>query len=210
VDTEHHEDEGQGDLVLMLVQFFKTMADETRLKIIGYLSQGEYRVSELAELLNLKEPTISHHLAKLREIELVNLRADANNRYYRLNTGRLEEMNRYLFQIENINPKVAQHEQDNAWIDALEFDEEHKKVLRSYVVNGRLKLVPLKEKKLLMILDWLVSHFEFGRRYTEKEVNAIIQQYHWDSAGLRRDMIIHGLLSRERDGSAYWRNTIPN
>ena len=72
----------------LLVQFFKVMADESRLKIIGLLSTGERSVGELAELLGLQEPTVSHHLGRLRELNLVEMRAEGNTRYYWLNRRR--------------------------------------------------------------------------------------------------------------------------
>ena len=51
-----------------LLRFFKVLGDESRLKIVGILAQDERSVDELAAMLNLKEPTVSHHLAKLKEI----------------------------------------------------------------------------------------------------------------------------------------------
>ena len=55
-----------------------------------------------------------------------------------------------------------------------------------------------------MMLDYLMTAFAAEGIYTEKEVNAIIRNYHEDTAGLRRDLVDAGLLGRERDGSRYW------
>ena len=44
-----------------LLSFFKVLADESRLKILGILATQERSVEELAELLQLKTPTVSHH-----------------------------------------------------------------------------------------------------------------------------------------------------
>ncbi len=49
-----------------LLQFFKAMADKSRLAIVGLLAGGERSVQELAAALDLKEPTVSHHLAILK------------------------------------------------------------------------------------------------------------------------------------------------
>ena len=46
----------------IMLQFCKAMADESRLKIIGLLSTAEHSVQQLASILELKEPTVSHHL----------------------------------------------------------------------------------------------------------------------------------------------------
>ncbi len=50
-----------------LLTFFKALADANRLKIIGLLSQQAYSVEQLAALLNLRPPTVSHHLKLLSE-----------------------------------------------------------------------------------------------------------------------------------------------
>ena len=47
-----------------LLHFFKVLADESRLKLLGILANGERSVDELATLLKLKAPTVSHHLAR--------------------------------------------------------------------------------------------------------------------------------------------------
>jgi DNA-binding transcriptional ArsR family regulator len=54
-----------------LLQFFKVLADENRLKLLGILATRDYSVEELAALMQLKAPTISHHLARLKEPGLV-------------------------------------------------------------------------------------------------------------------------------------------
>jgi len=183
----------------LLVQFFKVMADESRLKIIGLLSTGERSVGELAELLGLQEPTVSHHLGRLRELNLVEMRAEGNTRYYWLNRRRLEALNRELLKVDEAN----------AWIGELDMDEAERKVISDYVQNGRLKQIPTKQKKLLVILRWLAGQFEPEKRYTETEVNNILRQYHEDYASLRRELIDFHLLERESDGNLYWRPATP-
>jgi hypothetical protein len=64
---------------------------------------------------------------------------------------------------------------------------------------------PPKVKKL--ILKYLIENFEFGREYTEREVNDILNSRHTfgDHALLRREMYEDGYLNREPNGSKYWR-----
>ena len=59
-----------------LLQFFKALADENRLKLLGIVAQRECSVEELAEALGLKAPTVSHHLTKLKELRLVEMRVE--------------------------------------------------------------------------------------------------------------------------------------
>ena len=49
----------------IILNFFKALANENRLKLVGILSQVECSVEDLAARLELKEPTVSHHLMKL-------------------------------------------------------------------------------------------------------------------------------------------------
>lgn len=64
---------------------------------------------------------------------------------------------------------------------------------------------PRREKHKLVVLRHLVQRFEPGRRYTEKQVNALLKQAFGDYAVLRRWLVDYRFLGRERDGSAYWR-----
>ena len=45
----------------MLLQFFKALAHESRLRLLGLVATREHSVQELAALVALKEPTVSHH-----------------------------------------------------------------------------------------------------------------------------------------------------
>ena len=67
-----------------LLSFFKALANESRLKLLGILSQTECSVEDLAARLKLKEPTVSHHLNKLKELDLVVMRSQGNTHLYQL------------------------------------------------------------------------------------------------------------------------------
>src|SRR5690606_41214225 len=68
------------------LQFFKCLADETRLKsLILIQSEGELCVCELMEALDEIQPKISRHLALLREHKIVLDRRQGQWIYYRLN-----------------------------------------------------------------------------------------------------------------------------
>src|SRR5271168_4040443 len=86
----------------IMLQFCKAMADESRLKIIGLLSTAEHSVQQLASMLDLKEPTVSHHLAVLKQLDLVRIRAEGNFRWYRLNEEVLGKISRAVFSRESI------------------------------------------------------------------------------------------------------------
>ena len=184
---------------------FKILGDENRLKIIALLNNQERNVGEIATLLGISEPTVSHHLSKLREMGLVNLRQVGNQRRYILNEATLSRWKQQVAALEDIDYEPAQVEPDNQWIEALALDEADKKVLRDYMVGVRLKHIPVKFKKLMAVLRWLATEFEPDVLYTEREVNEILTRHHEDYARLRRELIEADFLRRERGGATYWK-----
>ena len=62
----------------------KALAHENRLMILCILSQGEKSVSELEQILSLRQPTVSQQLARLRTDGLVTNRRDGKTIYYSL------------------------------------------------------------------------------------------------------------------------------
>ena len=80
---------------------------------------------------------------------------------------------------------------------------EIRKVMRSFVSDGRLVEIPSSRMKRLVVLDWLSQAFEPGRRYTEQMVNLILGQRHSDTAALRRYLVDEGFL--DRHAGEYWR-----
>ena len=79
-----------------------------------------------------------------------------------------------------------------------------RKVLRAFVVDGRLQSIPAAAGKRLVILDWLAQEFEPGRTYSEKMVNLVLGQRHADTAALRRYLVDEGFLDRAH--GQYWRS----
>jgi DNA-binding transcriptional ArsR family regulator len=172
-----------------LLRFFKALADESRLKIVGILANQECSVEELAALLQLKEPTVSHHLGKLKELNLVNMRPEGNTHFYQLDSEALQNMSKDIFTPEKIASLITDINTE-AW---------ETKVLKNYLEGDSLKDIPVSRKKRLVILKWLASKFEVGVNYPEKMVNEILQRYHPEGATLRRELISYQFMLREND-----------
>lgn len=64
--------------------FLKALSHESRLMILCFLADGEKSVSELEQLLNLRQPTVSQQLARLRADGLVTTRRNGKAIYYTL------------------------------------------------------------------------------------------------------------------------------
>ena len=176
-----------------LLSFFKVLANENRLKLVGILSQTECSVEDLAARLQLKEPTVSHHLNKLKELDLVAMRSQGNTHLYQLNVDTLSDLNKSL-----LSP-----EQMSSWTKDIRASAWEDKVLQNYLNGDRLKEIPASRKKRLVVLRWLVDKFELARIYTEKEVNQILSEYYDDYATLRREFIGYQLM--QRDNGIYQR-----
>lgn len=189
---------------LGFLTLLKTLADEQRLKMVGLMSDQERNVGELAQLLNLSEPTVSHHLSKMHSAGLLNLRMAGTQRFYRINEKRMAQFKSYVQNIELLALAIEDEASNNAWIDSLDWQPADKKVLRDYTLNGRLTQMPTKEKKWLVVLRWLATKFDPKVRYTEKQVNAILTEIHEDYATMRRNLVEYGFMRRERGGGDYW------
>jgi len=176
-----------------VVLFFKTLADASRLRLLGLLANGERSVDELATLLQLRPPTVSHHLARLRELGLVAMRAEGNVHLYRLDQDALRVLSRDVLSVK----RVA------SFADAVEMQGWEQKVLRDFFDGPRLKEIPASRKKRDVVLKQLAMAFQPQVRYSETEVNDVLRQYHPDPATLRRELVGAGLLERSR--SVYWR-----
>ena len=179
----------------MLLNFFKVMGNESRLKIVGLLANRDYTVSELASALDLKEPTISQHLTMLKSAGLVDVRPEGNFRYYSFNNKALHALSKDVFSREQL-ATIADNVAETG-------DQYERKVLKTFIANDRITQIPTGEKRLHVLIKWLAAKFEKGELYPEKQVNEIIKRHHPDFATLRRELVDFHYL--ERDHGVYWR-----
>jgi len=75
---------------------FEVLAEPRRREILDLLRTGERPVGELVERLTLTQPAVSKHLKVLREAGLVEVRQDAQRRWYRLRPEPLAEIDAWL------------------------------------------------------------------------------------------------------------------
>ena len=175
------------------IALFKALADKSRLQILKSLALEDMYVERLAQRLDLTPATISFHLKKLAQAGAV---SSYKSQYYTMYTLNREVLNTGILDLilEKSDEAETQAQRDAAY---------RQKVIDSFFEYGKLKSIPVQRKKERVILEFLAEKFEFGRIYTEREVNLIIADFHDDFCTLRRDMISEKLLDRNRDG--YWR-----
>jgi hypothetical protein len=172
------------------VAFHKTMGDPTRIKIVYLLASESLHVGAIAGKLGLTAPTISHHLTKLKECNLVYSRREKNTVYYYLNKKVLSHHGNVLHQF-------AQEEEGESVMSEKLLIEKQKVKNNFLEKNGRIKNIPSQQKKKLFILEHMVEGLKVGEKYKEKDLNEYIQQFHEDFATLRREFIIHQFMYRE-------------
>ncbi len=79
--------------------FLKAIANEHRLMILCLLAEDERSVGELEELLELRQPTLSQQLARLRSDDLVNTRRDGKSIHYSLSSPETQRVVRLLYEL---------------------------------------------------------------------------------------------------------------
>lgn len=185
------------DLYEDLLSFFKALADENRLKIVGLLARQSYSVGQIAAILGIEVATASHHLARLSKAGLVSSRTDGHYCIYSLEMSNLQNLSRRMLNIQDLQGLSKD----------VELDAYDKKVLASFTnPAGRITAFPAQEKKFLVLLRYVLKAFEPGLRYPEKQVNDILSKFNDDTALLRRSLIEYRFMHREGGGGPYWVN----
>ena len=77
----------------------KALSNETRLMILCMLAEEEKSVSDLEELLDMRQPTVSQQLARLRADRLVTTRREGKMIYYGLSSNEARAIIRALYDI---------------------------------------------------------------------------------------------------------------
>lgn len=75
---------------------YKAIADDTRRKILEFLSKGETAAGDIASKFEISKPAISNHLKILKEADIVSERKVRQNRLYSLNDKKIDNMKVYL------------------------------------------------------------------------------------------------------------------
>lgn len=75
---------------------FKALCDENRLKIVEQLREGQKCACELLDILNITQPTLSHHMKILCESGLVEGKKDGRWMHYSLNKCEFSDLKSYI------------------------------------------------------------------------------------------------------------------
>ena len=177
------------------------LADETRLRILELLARrDEMLAQEIIVALELSQSSVSRHLKQLVSLGyLYERRGEGANKTYRLSPFYIDRTMQALGRlVAGEEVRIASEMQDET--------QSHE--LRRFLDrSGKLALwPPAKQRDKLLILAYLVTFFEQGRVYNEKEVNELLLLHSTvkDAAALRRALYEYRFMDRTRDGSQYW------
>ena len=162
------------------------LADDHRRRVVAAIELGAVHVDDIRVATGLTPVQVAKAIGKLVETGLVLNRDE----------GLALDGDSFRRAARQANTRPASTEFADAPDDA-------RKVLRAFVVDGRLQSMPVAAAKRTIILDWLAQEFEPGIAYSEKMVNLILGKRHADTAALRRSLVDNGFL--DRSGGEYWR-----
>lgn len=171
------------------IKIFKCLADKSRLLIINNLMESPMYVELLSERLNLAASTISFHLKKLEEVKLVYSVKEQYYVVYHLNHDMLSLSLKDLI-------NVGEPEKDKQ----IEREEQYRQsVISAFFEYGKLKSIPVQQKKRKIVLEEIAKKFEPDKLYAEREVNIIIADFHDDFCTIRREMVAFNIFERENN-----------
>ena len=80
------------DVLISMADFYKALADSTRIKIINVINESELCVCDIASILNMTKSAVSHQLKNLREMNLIKSRKQGKEVYYSLADEHVKEV----------------------------------------------------------------------------------------------------------------------
>lgn len=167
-----------------LMNFFKATGQPDRLRILGLLANQPRSVPALAQALGMKDTAVARHLRALQKAGLVIERPVAHTATFHFNRAGLNDLHDIVE-------------------GAIVPESLTERVMREYVINDRLKAIPLKPDERAVILRWMADKFEPDRRYTETEVTELVNHYYDKPLTLRRILADNRFLLHT--GRHYWR-----
>lgn len=191
-----------------LLTFLKLIADPTRLTLLGLVAQEPRSVDELAALLNVSAPTVSHHLARLHKAGLVAAKAEQYYSFYALEPANFQRYAALL------TPEyLVQRLQSETTLD---YDAYLDQILARWIKDERLQALPTQVQHRRVVLAWLADKFALDHRYGPQQVDDLLaywcnfgDPHRLDITAAIRALVDAQLLTRTRDGRWYWRTDSP-
>lgn len=149
----------------------KALASRRRLEILDLLAQGERSVEEVAERAGLSTANASHHLRKLLDARLVEVRREGPYAYYRMASGRVFELLATLRtvaeeRLAEIDRLVDQYLEDRRELEAVTLDE-----LRRDYESGEVVLIDVRPSE-----EYRAGHIAGARSVPVEEIEEVLDE----------------------------------
>jgi hypothetical protein len=190
-----------------LLAGLRALADLQRLRLVARLADRPADAQALADELRLPLPAVRRQLETLAQGGLVEARGDPPGAWA-VRPDRIGELGRGLAALRReaelggaVQPPGGAWPHDGeALADTLArlaLTPDEAKVLRSFLVDGRLVSIPAQPKRRDVVLRFLLERvFTEDREYPEKEVNQRLGLFHPDVASLRRYLVDERYVTR--------------
>ncbi len=199
-----------------LLAGLRAIVDTNRLRIVARVGARPASIDDLAMELRQSVPSVARQVEVLLAAGIVERTGDRFDTL-RARWDRVGELARSLATLEADAAGGAPTGPDGAWphegaslaetLEQMDASPEDAKVLRSFLVDGRLESIPVQQRKRQVVLRFLLERvFAEDRVYPEKEVNQRLALFHPDVAALRRYLVDDGYVTRE---AGLYRRAIP-
>lgn len=175
--------------VEMVEKIMKALADRSRLLIIRSLIAKPQYLEELSERLGLAVSTVSFHLKKMEEAGIV---TKDKQQYYTIFGVKKDFFAQKL-------EDLMDFETDEKNIQEERIRQYKEKVLKTFMQDGRIIQIPSQMQKRWIVFEQILQEFEYGKEYTEQQVNELIRKYHDDHCLIRRSFIEERVMNRENN-----------
>ena len=176
------------DSLETVVALLKALADATRLRMVGLMVDRSRSGQELASILGVSPPTVSHHLQVLRKAGLLKEERDSPYTFY---TVELSTLQRGMRQV--TDEKRVQRFGARAGLP-----EDKRKVLRNFFDGSRLVQIPAQRRKQEIVLEEILRRLPRRNVYDERQLSRWLKAIHEDYAALRRGFIDGRYMERSR------------
>ena len=171
-----------------VVSLLKALADETRLRMVGLMVERARSGQELASILGVTPPTVSHHLQVLRRAGLLKEERDSPYIFYSID---LTTVRRGMRQV--TDEKRVQKFGNRAGLP-----DDKRRVLRNFFDGSRLVQIPAQRRKQEIVLEEILRRLPRRKVYEERQLSRWLEAIHEDYASLRRGFIDGHYMQRTR------------
>ncbi|MCA9727987.1 MAG: metalloregulator ArsR/SmtB family transcription factor [Candidatus Eisenbacteria bacterium] len=171
-----------------VVEFFKALADATRLRIVGLLADQSLCGQELAATLGLSPATVTHHLRSLKKVGLIRERREPPYTYFDLDLGRMQEVMRATVKKDRVQELAA----------GPDVPTERRRVLNAFFDGESLRSIPSQRRKKEIVFEEILKKIPYQDSYTERDLSKMIQRFHSDFCTIRREFIMGRYMERDR------------